>query len=85
MYTGVVMNLRLSRRRALRDIERDLAGSDPGLDELFFLFGGLARGAKIPGAEKIRTMPLRLLARLGPQADRHQPGEDGRAQPWTIF
>jgi hypothetical protein len=85
MYTGVVMNLRLTRRRALRDIERDLAASDPGLDELFLLFTGLPRGGKIPGAEKVRATPLRLLARLGPQADRHRAGEGGRAQPWTIF
>jgi hypothetical protein len=83
MYTDVVMNPRLTRRRALRGIERDLAASDPRLDELFLLFTGLASGAKIPGAEKIRTMPFRLLARLGPQADRHRAGEDGRAQPWT--
>jgi hypothetical protein len=85
MYTGVVMNLRLTRRRALREIERDLADSDPRLDELFLLFTRLASGARIPGAEKIRTMPLRLLSRLGPQADRRRAGEDGRAQPWTNF
>jgi hypothetical protein len=79
------MNPRRIRRRALRGIERDLAASDPRLDELFLLFAGLARVAKIPAVEKIRTTPLRLLARLGPQADRHRPGKDGRAQPWTIF
>jgi hypothetical protein len=79
------MNLRLTRRRAIREIERDLAASDPRLDELFLSFTRLARGQKIPGGEKIRTMPLRLLARLGPQADRHQPGENWRAQPWTNF
>ena len=79
------MNLRLTRRRALRDIERDLAACDPRLDELFWLFTRLARGAKIPAAEKIRTAPLRLLTRLGPRADRHRAGENGRAQPGTIF
>jgi hypothetical protein len=81
----VVMNLRLTRRRALREIERDLADSDPRLDELFLLFTGMARGAKMPGAEKIRTIRLRLLARPGPRPDRHQAGEDGSAQPWPIF
>lgn len=85
MYTGVVMNLRLTRRRALREIERDPANSDPRLDDLFLLFTGLARGAKMPAAEKIKTTPLRLLARLGPQADRHRAGGNWRAQPWTIF
>jgi hypothetical protein len=82
---ALVMNPRRIRRRALRGIERDLAASDPRLDELFLLFAGLARGAKILASEKIRTTPRRLLARLGPQADRHRTGEDGRAQPWTIF
>lgn len=77
------MNRRQTRKRALRDIERDLAACDPRLDELFWLFTRLARGAKIPAAEKIRTAPLRLLARLGPQADRHQAGPDGHAQPRT--
>jgi hypothetical protein len=85
MYTGVVMNLRLTRRRALRDIERDLAACDPRLDDLFLLFTGMARGAKLPAVEMTRTTPFRLLARLGPQADRHRAGEGGRAQPWTIF
>ena len=88
MYTGVVMNPRLTRRRALREIERDLADSDPRLDDLFLLFTGMARGAKIPGTEKIRTvrtMRLRLLARPGPRSDRHQAGEDGSAQSWPIF
>jgi hypothetical protein len=42
MYTGVVMNSRLTRRRALRGIERDLAASDPRPDELFLLFTRLA-------------------------------------------
>ena len=79
------MNMRLSRRRALREIERDLANSDPRLDELFRLFTGMARGAKIPSVEKIRSMWLGLLAGLGPRPDRHQAGEGGRGQPWTIF
>jgi len=80
-----VINLRLTRRRALREIERDLADSDPRLDDLFLLFTGMTRGAKIPGTEKIRTMRLRLLARPGPRSDRHQAGEDGSAQSWPIF
>ena len=79
------MNPRLTRRRVLREIERDLAASDPRLDELFFLFTGLARPGKMPAAEKIRTAPFQLLARLGPGADRCRAGENWRAQPWTIF
>ena len=53
------------RRRALRDIARELADPDPRLDELFSSFTQLARGGKMPRAEKIRTRPLRLIAQLG--------------------
>jgi hypothetical protein len=59
------MSLRLGRRRALRDIARDLADSDPRLDELFFSFTQLASGGKMPRVEKIRTRPLGLIARMG--------------------
>jgi hypothetical protein len=59
------MSQRLGRRRALRDIARDLADSDPRLDELFFSFTQLASGGKMPRAEKIRTRPLRLIPRMG--------------------
>lgn len=79
------MDLRRTRRRALRETERHLAESDPFLDELFSLFTESARGTKMPGTAKIRAMRLLLLARLGPRPDRHQAGEDGNAQPWPIF
>jgi len=59
-----VINLRLTRRRALREIERGLADSDPRLDELFFSFTQLASGGKTPRAEKIRSTPLQLIARM---------------------
>jgi hypothetical protein len=80
-----VMNLRRTRRRALRETERHLAESDPCLDELFSLFTESARGAKISGPEKIRAMRLRLPVRPGPRPDRHQAGEDGSVQPWPGF
>ncbi len=65
MFTDVAMSLHLGRRRVLRDIARDLADSDPRLDELFFSFAQLARGGKMPRAEKIRIRPLRLIAQMG--------------------
>ncbi len=66
MFTDVAMSLHLGRRRVLRDIARDLADSDPHLDELFFSFAQLARGGKMPRAEKIRRIrPLRLIAQMG--------------------
>jgi hypothetical protein len=70
------MNLRRGRR-ALRGIERDLADSDPRLSMLFVSFAELAKGEEMPGMEKIRTRPLRLLGRLR-LADRYRSGEDWR-------
>jgi hypothetical protein len=79
------MILRRTQRRALRVIERNLADSDPRLDELFLVFTEGAGGAEIPGAEKMRSARLRKLLRRGPRPGRHQAGEDGRAQPWAFF
>jgi hypothetical protein len=59
------MSRRRGRQRALRDIARDLADSDPCLDELFFSFNERASGEKMPRAERIRTGPLGLIARMG--------------------
>ena len=67
------MSQRLGRQRALRDIARDLADSDPRLDELFLSFNQLASGGKMPRAEKIRTRPLGLITRMG---RRERPASD---------
>lgn len=48
-------------RQALRRLERDLADSDPQLNELFLLFAQQAGPGAIPRAEKIRTWRARLL------------------------
>jgi hypothetical protein len=53
------------RRRALSDIGRELADSDPRLGELFLYFNERASGGKIPCTEKIRAWPLDLLAGRG--------------------
>jgi hypothetical protein len=56
----------LSRRqlRTLRDIERDLACSDPRLEEFFRLFTGGFRGCEMPRAERVARWPSRMLAKL---------------------
>jgi hypothetical protein len=59
------MSWRPGRQRALADIARDLADSDPRLDDLFFSFNQRARGRKMPRTEKIRARPLGLIARIG--------------------
>ena len=78
------MSLPLGQRRALRGIERDLARSDPDLTRLFS-FIGLTSTQEIPAAEKIRSRPCRLLARLGQQENRQRRGEDWRAWPRPLF
>jgi len=62
--TDAAVNLRLARWRALRQIERDLAGCDPRLAALFFSFTRLAGGKKMPRTERIRARPFRLAAWL---------------------
>ena len=59
---GIVMGRRMSQRRALRGIERDLA-SDPRLNALFIALTGLGRDKEMPVTEQIRTGPHWLPAR----------------------
>jgi len=78
------MGRRLGQARALHRIERDLVASDPGLDALFLSLSGLGGGKGMPDMEKIRPGPLRLLARLGRRAYRHQPDEDWHIRGRTV-
>jgi hypothetical protein len=70
-------NLRAGRWRALRQIERDLVELDPGLEALFFSFTQQAEGRQMPRVEKVRSKPLRLLARLRWQPDRARATKTG--------
>jgi hypothetical protein len=74
---------RLGRRRVLGRIERDLADSDPRLDDLFLSFNQRASGGKMPRTEKIRTGPLGLIARMG---CRVRPASDdfNRMSAWWL-
>ena len=78
------MNVRVGRRRALHGIEQDLARSDPRLDTLFFAFTKQVNGEKMPRTEKIKSAPLRLLARPRRRSARRRAGEDWRAWPRAI-
>jgi hypothetical protein len=69
------------RWRALSDIERELADSDPRLGELFLYFNERASGGKIPCTEKIRARPLCLLARIGRRM-RPAPADFDRMATW---
>jgi hypothetical protein len=70
-------NLRAGRWRALRQIERDLVELDPGLEALFFSFTQQAESRQRPRVEKVRSKPLRLLARLRWQPDRARATKTG--------
>ena len=74
---------RQSRRRALSDIGRELADSDPRLGELFLSFNERASGEKIPCTEKIRARPLGLLARIGRRM-RPAPADFDRMATWWL-
>lgn len=52
-------------QHALRQMERDLAASDPRLDELFLDFARQAGQGTMPPAEKIRTLRQGWVERLG--------------------
>jgi hypothetical protein len=56
----------LSRRllRPLREIERDLAGSDPRLREFFLLFTEGYQDSEMPQVERVVRWPSRMLAKL---------------------
>jgi hypothetical protein len=72
-------------RRALRAIERDLADSDPGLEEFFFQFALLARGQKVPRVEKVRVWPARWIASDGRRVPSDRASEDWRGWLWTFL
>ena len=76
---GIVMGRRMSQRRALRRIERDLVRSDPRLNALFIELTGLGRDKEMPVTEQIPAGPHWLPARLGRRA-RSPEGEDWRAR-----
>jgi hypothetical protein len=59
------MGRRMSQRRALRRIERDLTRSDPHLNALFIGLTGLGRDKEMPVTEQIRTRPHWLPTRRG--------------------
>ena len=76
---GIVMGRRMSQRRALRRIERDLVRSDPRLSALFMELTGLGRDKEMPVTEQIPTGPHWLPARLGRRAQ--SPDGSGLASP----
>ena len=71
------------RQRALSDIGRELADSDPRLGELFLYFNELTSGGKIPCTEKIRGRPLGLLLRIGRRV-RPAPADFDRMATWWM-
>jgi hypothetical protein len=77
------MSWRLGGQRVLDGIGRDLADSDPCLDELFARFNQRAYGGKMPGTEKIRKGPLGLICRLGSRV-RPEPVDYDRMANWWL-
>jgi hypothetical protein len=74
--------MRRRRLRILQRIERDLTGSDPGLDELFRSFARRTGGRDMPGVEKIDR---RWSGRVGRRRERTltERMKDWCAENWT--
>jgi hypothetical protein len=64
------------RLRALQRIERDLAGSDPGLDALFRSFARRTGGRDMSWVEKIDRRRLWMFSR------RRERGPAERTKDW---
>jgi hypothetical protein len=75
----------LSRRRlrTLRKIERDLAASDPDLNEFYMWFTLGAMGRAMPSVERVHGWPYRMLARLWRGRSPGERVKDWCAENWT--
>jgi hypothetical protein len=75
-----VVTMRRRSLRALQRIERDLAGSDPGLDALFRAFSRRTRGYDLSWVEKVDRRPCLLSRMFG---RRHERTLTERMKDWT--
>ena len=75
------MTKRRRSLRALQRIERDLAGSDPGLDALFRSFSRRTRGYDLSWVEKVDRRPCLLSRLFGRQRPERTLTE--RMKDWT--
>jgi hypothetical protein len=55
------MTMLRKETRTLRELERDLAGSDPRLTAHFSTFTLVMRDEELPSAERLATVPVRQL------------------------
>jgi hypothetical protein len=57
------VNLRRGELRYLREVERDIAASEPGLYAFFVSFNRRGAGREMPRTEQTATEPRRLTRR----------------------
>lgn len=76
------MTLSRHQLRTLRGIERDLACSDPHLDEFFLLFTEGFQGCEMPRVERVARWPSRMLARLWRRRRVSERTADWCAENW---
>ena len=80
-----VVTMRRRSLRALQRIERDLAGSDPGLDALFRAFSRRTRGYDLSWVEKVDRRPCllsRIFGRRRHERTLTERMKDGAADNW---
>jgi hypothetical protein len=77
-----VVTMRRRWLRALQRIERDLAGSDPGLDALFRSFARRTRGCDMSWVEKVDRRRFGMFGRRRKRTLTERM-KDRSAENWT--
>ena len=77
-----VVNLRRRQLRTLRGIERDLTGSDPGLDAMFRSFARRTGGPGVPSVERIERSRFWVFGRRRRQRSLTERMKDWTAENW---
>jgi hypothetical protein len=68
--------------RTLQGIERDLAGSDPGLDALFRSFARRTGGHDVPWVEKLERRRFLMFGRRRRERTLTERMKDWTAENW---
>jgi len=77
------VNLRRRQLRTLRGIERDLTGSDPGLDAMFRSFARRTGGPGVPSVERIERRRFWVFGRRRRQRSLTERMKDWTAENWN--
>jgi hypothetical protein len=77
------VSARRRRLRILRDLEQDIADSEPGLYAFFLSFNRRGFGREMPVTERVSAGPLRRLMRRERRAGFTERTKDWIAEEWN--